>query len=85
MDVRVTRCLVVVRNVRDQAGLSSTERAENLRGAYGARRVPTGSVVVIDDIVTTGATLTEAVRVLSDRGAEVVGAATVAHRPIKLR
>jgi len=85
VDVRVTRCLTVVRSVRDQAGLSSFERAENLRGAFAARRVPTGSAVVIDDIVTTGATLAEAVRALSGRGAQVVGAATVAHRPIKIR
>jgi ComF family protein len=85
MDVRVSRCLTVVRNVRDQAGLSSAERAENLRGAFGARRVPTGSVVVIDDIVTRGATLAVAVRALNCGGASVVGAATVAHRPIKFR
>jgi ComF family protein len=85
MDVRVTPCLTVVRSVRDQAGLSSAERAENLRGAFGARRVPSGSVIVIDDIVTTGATLSEAVRALFERGATVVGAATVAHRPIKFR
>jgi ComF family protein len=85
MDVRLTQSLTVVRNVRDQAGLSSAERAANLRGAFAARRAPAGSVVVIDDIVTTGATLTEAVRALSGRGAQVVGAATVAHRPIKFR
>jgi ComF family protein len=85
VEARVTPCLRVVRRVRDQAGLSSAERARNLRGAFVVRRVPGGSLVVIDDIITTGATLTEAVRALTRGGANVVGAATVAHRPIKFR
>lgn len=85
LDARVSRSLTIARAVRDQAGLSSAERAENLRGAFLARRVPAGPIVVIDDIVTTGATLAEAVRALNCGGASVVGAATVAHRPIKFR
>jgi predicted amidophosphoribosyltransferase len=83
LDARVVPCLSLVRGVRDQAGLSATERADNLRGALTVGRVPRGSAVVIDDIVTTGATLAEAVRALSRAGATVTGAATVAHRPSK--
>jgi ComF family protein len=85
LDARVSPCLRVVRRVRDQAGLSAVERAENLRGAFMTRRLPAGHVVLIDDIVTTGATLSEAVRAVSQAGGRVLGAATVAHRPVKFR
>jgi len=85
LETRVTPCLALVKRVRDQAGLSAAERADNLRGAFVARRIPAGTVVLIDDIVTTGATLSAAAWALTNAGATVAGAATVAHRPIKFR
>jgi predicted amidophosphoribosyltransferase len=82
-DVRVVPVLRVSRGTRDQAGLSVAERAENLAGAI---RVPgrlspyllDGVVVIVDDVITTGATLAEAARALRATGAEVVAAAVVA-------
>lgn len=66
--------LRVVREVRDQAGLDHRARAANLAGSFGLAPglqllVAGRDVVVIDDVVTTGATLTEAARVLSAQGA----------------
>ncbi|MEV7005730.1 phosphoribosyltransferase family protein [Streptosporangium sp. NPDC051022] len=85
---RVDRSLVHRRRVADQAGLSSPERAENLARAFGVARggkgaVPgswggSGVVVLVDDIVTTGATLAEAARALREAGWEVPLAATIA-------
>jgi predicted amidophosphoribosyltransferase len=68
--------------VRDQSGLDAGERADNLAGAllarWPAKPRPRDAVIVVDDVVTTGATLTEAVRALRAAGVDVVGAATVA-------
>ncbi|PKK12605.1 phosphoribosyltransferase family protein [Thermomonospora sp. CIF 1] len=77
-------CRPVLRQARavaDQAGLNAAARAANLSGALrvaSARRVQGRWVVVVDDVVTSGATLAEAVRALRESGARLVGAATVA-------
>jgi len=83
-DVRVTRALRYRRRVADQAGLDAAERQQNLTGALKSAvgRWPEGrGVVVVDDIVTTGATLGESVDALRTAGARVVGAAVVAATP----
>lgn len=70
------------RAVADNAGLGVAERAANLRGALVARRpLPGVDVVVVDDVVTTGATVREAVRALREAGASVRGVAVVAITP----
>jgi predicted amidophosphoribosyltransferase len=77
--------LVLTRAVRDSAGLGSAERRANLSGAMVARLPPAGSAaVLVDDIVTTGATLGEARRALVSAGWPVVGAAVVAATPRQL-
>jgi predicted amidophosphoribosyltransferase len=63
----------------DQAGLDRFARYRNLAGALvAAEHLPPGDIVVVDDIVTTGATLAEATRALTRAGRTPVGAATVA-------
>ena len=75
--VRAEGLLRPARAVADQAGLSSAQRAANLEGAFRARPAPASVVVLVDDVVTTGATLVEAARALSESGHEVLGAAVV--------
>jgi predicted amidophosphoribosyltransferase len=66
------------RDVADQAGLSRSSRERNLAGALAGTRVDGALVVVVDDIVTTGATVAESVRALCAVGCAVLGAAAVA-------
>lgn len=76
---RVQRGLKLARRPEDQAGLDRSQRLANLAGAFrAAGSRPSGPVVVVDDIVTTGATLAEAVRACEQGGAHVLGAAVVA-------
>lgn len=64
---RVVGVLRQRRAVADQTGLDSRERLENLAGALavvpgGGRLLLGGPVVLVDDLMTTGASLTEAAR-----------------------
>lgn len=63
---------------RDQVGLGRADRLANVRGAFAATATGSGPVVVVDDVVTSGATLTEAQRALSGAGFQVVGHCVVA-------
>jgi len=81
--IRTVPALRHTRRVADQAGLDRAERAANLAGALRVagrwrREVAGAEVVLVDDIVTTGATLAEAARAVRAGGATVVGAAAVA-------
>ncbi len=80
---RPERLLRLARAPQDQRGLGSRARVENLRGAMTARRIPDGPVVVVDDVITTGATLSEAVRALRGAGATEVRAVALAHTPLR--
>jgi predicted amidophosphoribosyltransferase len=77
--ITVTQVLRMRAFVRDSVGLSSTDRRRNISGRVKAVSWVAGDVVVVDDIVTTGATAAEAVRVLQTIGARVVAVLAVAH------
>lgn len=96
---RVLPALRVVRRVADQSGLSAAGRAANVAGAFGVdpralpRRVAgrraggpaalAAGVVVVDDVLTTGATLRSAACALAVEGAVVDGYACVAATPLR--
>ena len=66
--------LVRRRSTEVQASLDRKARATNVRDAFAARAVTRGlRVLLVDDVRTTGATLAEASRVLTDQGAIVQG------------
>lgn len=65
-----------------QKGLGVAERARNLDGVFALARPVAGTrVLLVDDVVTTGATLAAVAGVLRAGGAEVVGAAVLAATP----
>jgi predicted amidophosphoribosyltransferase len=81
--------LQVTRRVADQAGLSAAGRATNLRGALRVRSTdgfhpaharvgPATLVILIDDVLTTGATIAEAARALASGGVRAPCAAVIA-------
>jgi ComF family protein len=86
---RLHLCSGVLERRRDtasQIGLTSHQRRENLRGAFAVAQpelVKGREVLVVDDVYTTGATVSECARVLRRAGATKVWAATVA-RTLKI-
>jgi predicted amidophosphoribosyltransferase len=83
VEARVVSALRHRRVVADSAGLGAIQRAANLRGAFALRPGMAGAlrscpIVLADDLVTTGATLSEAAIELSSAQLEVTAAATVA-------
>ncbi|HYP40899.1 MAG TPA: ComF family protein [Chloroflexia bacterium] len=75
----VMKGLERVRETRSQVGLSAQERRENMQGAFAWRGdVVPQRVLLIDDVCTSGATLSECAIALQKAGVEEVYAATVA-------
>lgn len=74
-----TVTLRLVRDTTDQVGLRREERARNKEGSLRAAGRLDGRVcVIVDDIVTTGATLLEARRAVQEAGGTVLALAALA-------
>lgn len=79
--VRTTDALQFTRSVADQTKLNARQRKANLKGAFAVRdglSFEGRDVLVIDDVMTTGATMTEAGRALKAAGAKSVIGAIIA-------
>ncbi len=72
------RLLARQRSGPAQASLSAERRATNLVGAFAVRGVPPPSVLVVDDVTTTGSTLDVLAGALKAAGAERVYALAIA-------
>jgi ComF family protein len=76
-----TSNLFLRRTVVDQVGLTALQRQENLDGAFGTRWIINGTVVIVDDVITTGATMNSAARALKYAGAQRVFALALCGTP----
>ena len=72
-----------VKKVERQSTLSAADRANNVKGAFYLLGPVSGTVLVIDDVFTTGSTANEVARVLKEGGAERVFVYTVCYTPVK--
>lgn len=78
--------LLRLRKTASQVGQHLSERRQNVAGAFGYRgpRLDGQRIGLIDDVVTTGATINECARVLLDAGARevwAVGFARASYNP----
>ena len=73
--IAVNDCLQVSRRVSDQSGLTRVERISNMQGAFSLKpgSILRGDAIVIDVVVTTGASLQEAARALKSQGFHAFG------------
>lgn len=75
----VPRALVRSRHTEQQARLDREARSANVRDAFSARHDWNGrKVMLIDDVITTGATASGSIAALRKAGADVVGVVAVA-------
>ena len=80
--VELSKVLVHDRSTLSQKTLGIEDRASNLVESMRAKRPLVGrKFILIDDVVTTGATFAEASRALRAAGAEVIGGAALAFTP----
>ena len=74
MNAPVSDTLQVVRRTRDQVDLSASERKENVAGAFSSKSRVRGRILLIDDVFTTGATMSSCAGTLVRAGATEVHA-----------
>ncbi len=85
LNIELLDCLDRVRDTKTQVGLKKEERETNIKGAFAVKKEfvekvkGLSQVFLIDDVVTSGATLKEAAKVLKKAGVKKVYGITLAH------
>ena len=75
-------CLIKIKDTMPQVGLNSMDRHRNIRNAFAVEKTPFikgKNILLIDDVITTGATVRECSRVLKKAGAGDIYVMALAH------
>lgn len=81
INIPVSDCIKKIKNTKEQKTLTKEERVKNLKGAFKVIRVKdikNKDVILIDDVMTTGATINECKDVLKKSGANKITVLTIA-------
>jgi ComF family protein len=86
LTIPLKRCLIRWRYTPSQALLAQKERWTNISGAFkinGHNNIRGKAILLVDDLLTTGATVNEAASTLKEAGARRVGVLTLAITPLR--
>lgn len=81
LKLKIYKDLIKAKNIKEQKLLSKEDRFKNIKGAFSLKtnkNIKNKRVLVIDDVVTTGATLYECEKLLRENGASEIKILTVA-------
>jgi ComF family protein len=75
-----SRAIRKIRSTKSQVGLDYSQRINNVQGAFTAnKKIVTGkTILLVDDVITTGATLNACAQALTDAEARIIYGITVA-------
>lgn len=78
--VEVSHCLKKVRQTKEQKKLNKVDRSTNVIGAFIAKgeEVKGKNILLIDDVITTGATINQCIKILKDYGVKKINILTIA-------
>lgn len=79
--IPISNCIIKSKNTKEQKTLSKDERKSNIQDAFNIKRnydIKNKHVILIDDVITTGATLDECKKTLLKYGANEITVLTIA-------
>jgi ComF family protein len=83
--VTIWECLERIKPTHTQVGLSAEQRKENLKNAFAIKKTfqpklrQLSQIILVDDIITSGATMLETAKMLKQAGVKEVWGITLAH------
>ena len=81
INVPVSDCIKKIKNTKEQKTLTKEERVKSIKGAFKVSRIKdikNKNVILIDDVMTTGATINECKDVLKKSGVNSITVLTIA-------